>query len=121
MNMTKPCQIPIWLTAQKEHRPQALTLANYRLFSKFHLLLFSEGHLNFRALRDLGRKEMVVGMPVVEHVEQVCDGCTLGKQHRTPFPQASNSRAESGLELVHADLCGQISPMTPGGCSYFLT
>ena len=78
------------------------------------------GHLNFRALRDLGRKEMVVGMPTVEHVEQVCDGCTLGKQHRTPFPQVSNFRAGTGLELVHADLCGQISPITPGGCSYFL-
>lgn len=59
-------------------------------------------------------------MPVVDHVEQVCDGCTLGKQHRTPFPQSSNFRATAGLELVHADLCGQISPMTPGGCSYFL-
>lgn len=64
------------------------------------------GHLNFRALRDLGRKEMVMGMPVVEHVEQVCDCCSLGKQHRTPFPQASNFRANTGLELVHADLCG---------------
>ena len=51
---------------------------------------------------------MVEGMPVVDHVEQVCDGCTLGKQHRAPFPQSSNFRASSGLELVHADLCGQI-------------
>jgi hypothetical protein len=77
------------------------------------------GHLNFRALRDLGKKEMVSGMPVVDHVEQVCDGCTLGKQHRSPLPQVSNFRAERGLELLHADLCGQISPETPGGCSYF--
>jgi hypothetical protein len=68
------------------------------------------GHLNFRALRALGKKEMVEGMPVIDHVEQVCDGCTLSKQHRTPFPQASNFRVEQGLELVHADLCGQISP-----------
>lgn len=78
------------------------------------------GHLNFRSLRDLGRKEMVEGMPVVDHVEQVCDGCTLGKQHRAPFPQSSSFRASSGLELVHADLCGQINPVTPRGCSYFL-
>jgi hypothetical protein len=78
------------------------------------------GHLNFRALRELGRKGMVDGMPVVDHVEQVCDGCTLRKQHRRPFPQASSFRAEQGLELVHADLCGQISPKTPGGNSYFL-
>jgi len=78
------------------------------------------GHLNFRALRDLARKEMVEGMPIVDQVEQVCDGCTLGKQHRKPFPQQSQFRANQGLELVHADLCGKISPPTPGGRQYFL-
>ena len=78
------------------------------------------GHLNFRALRDLSCKSMVLGMPTVNRVEQVCDGCVLGKQHRLPFPQASNYRAEKGLQLVHADLCGHITPKTPGGCSYFL-
>jgi hypothetical protein len=63
---------------------------------------------------------MVDGMPTVNRVEQICDGCVLGKQHRIPFPQASNCRAEKGLQLVHADLCGHITPKTPGGCSYFL-
>jgi hypothetical protein len=43
------------------------------------------GHLNFRSLRDLGRKEMVSGLPIVERVEQVCDGCVIGKQQRVPF------------------------------------
>jgi hypothetical protein len=57
---------------------------------------------------------------MVDRVEQVYDGCTLGKQHRTPFPQASSFRAEKGLDLIHADLCGQISPPTQGGNSYFL-
>jgi hypothetical protein len=59
-------------------------------------------------------------MPVVDRVEQVCDGCTLGKQHRKPFPQQSSFRASQGLEPVHADLCGKISPPTPGGKQYFL-
>lgn len=78
------------------------------------------GHLNFRSLRELGAKEMVDGMPVVRQVEQVCDGCALGKQHRMPFPRASTYRALAGLELVHADLCGHVTPPTPGGKSYFL-
>jgi hypothetical protein len=78
------------------------------------------GHLNFRALRDLSSKSMVEGMPIVEKVEQICDGCVIGKQHRFPFPQASSFRAEKGLELLHADLCGHITPPTPGGASYFL-
>ena len=64
------------------------------------------GHLNFRSLRELGAKEMVEGIPLIRHAEQVCDGCALGKQHRTLFPQASAYRASAGLELVHGDLCG---------------
>jgi hypothetical protein len=59
-------------------------------------------------------------MPTVKKVEKICDGCVLGKQHRIPFPQVSKFRAEKGLELVHADLCGQITPKTVGGASYFL-
>ena len=78
------------------------------------------GHLNFRSLRELGAREMVEGMPLVWCVEQVCDGCTLGKQHRTPFPKASAYRASKGLELVHADLCGHVTPPTPGGKLFFL-
>lgn len=41
------------------------------------------GHLNFRSLRDLGVKEMVEGIPLIQRGEQVCDGCALGKHHRT--------------------------------------
>jgi len=63
---------------------------------------------------------MVEGMLAVKKVEQVCDGCALGKQHRKPFPKASGFRAEKCLELVHADLCGHITPKTLGGASYFL-
>ena len=78
------------------------------------------GHLNFRALCDLGAKQMVEGLPLIRRVEQVCDGCALGKQHRTPFPQASAWCESQGLKLVHTDLCGQITPPTPGGKSYFM-
>ena len=78
------------------------------------------GHLNFRALRELGKKHLVEGMPVVDRVERVCDGCTLGKQHRTPFPKQSAFRAKKGLDLFHADLCGQVKPSTAGGKNYFL-
>ena len=43
------------------------------------------GHLNFRALRDLGRLGMADGVSIIDRVDQVCDGCALGKQHRVPF------------------------------------
>ena len=78
------------------------------------------GHLNFRSLHELGAQEMVEGIPVIRRAEQVCDGCALGKHHITPFPRASSFRAEAGLELVHGDLCGPITPETLSSNKYFL-
>lgn len=43
-------------------------------------------HLNFQALRKLGQESLVEGLPLVNHVEQLCNGCLVGKQRRTPFP-----------------------------------
>jgi hypothetical protein len=37
------------------------------------------GHLNFKALRKLGRADMVRGLPTIDHVEQVCEDCVLAK------------------------------------------
>ncbi|XP_020193459.1 uncharacterized protein [Aegilops tauschii subsp. strangulata] len=50
------------------------------------------GHLNFRALRDLGCLGMADGVPVIDRVDQVCDGCALGKQHRPVHPGHDVSR-----------------------------
>ena len=63
---------------------------------------------------------MVEGLPQLDRVDEFCDGCALGKQHRHPFPQVTNYRAEKPLDLVHADLCGKIKPSTVGGKNYFL-
>jgi hypothetical protein len=78
------------------------------------------GHLHFRALHTLARKNMVRGLLEVDRVDDLCDDCALGKQHRAPFPRASAYRAERGLDLVHTDLCGPITPTTVGGSNYFL-
>jgi hypothetical protein len=53
-------------------------------------------------------------------VEQFCDVCVLTKQRRLPFPQQSSFRAKERLELMHGDLCGPVTPATPGGRRYFL-
>ena len=63
---------------------------------------------------------MVRGLPCIDHVEQVCDGCLVGKQRRASFPREGNFRASKALELVHGDLCGPITPATPAGNKYFL-
>jgi hypothetical protein len=78
------------------------------------------GHLHFEALKRLSAKGMVRGLPSLDHVEQFCDVCVLTKQRRLPFPQQSSFRAKERLELVHGDLCGPVTPTTPGGRRYFL-
>ena len=78
------------------------------------------GHLGFQGLQKLSKGEMVRGLSRIEQVDQVCDGCLVGKQRRFPFPAASKFRARRQLELVHADLCWPITPETPGGKKMFL-
>jgi hypothetical protein len=63
---------------------------------------------------------MVNGMPQIDHIERVCDGYLVGKQHRASFPAMSSFRAIGPLELLHGDLCGPISPATNAGKKYFL-
>jgi hypothetical protein len=38
------------------------------------------GHLNFHGLRRLAMGEMVKGLPRIDHVDQACDSCLIGKQ-----------------------------------------
>jgi hypothetical protein len=63
---------------------------------------------------------MVRGLPCLDHVEQFYDVCMLTKQRRLPFPHQASFRAKERLELVHGDLCGSVTPATPGGRCYFL-
>jgi len=43
-------------------------------------------HLNFRGLNLLHRKGMVKGLPLIEKLDNLCEGCILGKQHKETFP-----------------------------------
>ena len=116
--------------ARVHRRPNRLYVAELTLASPVSLLLKKEdeawrwhdrfGHLHFRALERLSKNQMVRGLPKIAHVEEICDGCMVGKQHRLPFPTTSTFRASKPLELVHCDLCGPISPNTAGGKRYFL-
>jgi hypothetical protein len=72
-------------------------------------------YLHFEALKRLSAKGMVRGLPRLDHVELFCDVCVLTKQMRLPFPQQSSFQAKEQLELMHGDLCGPVTPATPGG------
>ncbi|KAK1423646.1 hypothetical protein QVD17_18952 [Tagetes erecta] len=78
------------------------------------------GHANFQVLETMVKKEMVIGMPCISHPTQVCEGCLVAKQTRQSFPDEAQWRASKPLELVHADLCGPITPETMAGNRYFL-
>lgn len=52
--------------------------------------------------------------------EDLCEPCTMGKQHRLPF-KASSSVAKRPLALVHTDVCGPLPVTSKGGNNYFLT
>lgn len=78
------------------------------------------GHVNFPVLKKMSEKNMATGVPKIEHPNQVCEGCVIAKQTRTSFPNQAVFRAQKPLQLVHADLCGPITPTSIGGSKYFL-
>lgn len=78
------------------------------------------GHVNFQSMKMLMDKEMATGVPMIKHPNQLCKNCLVTKQARHPFPGAAGYREKKPLGLLHADLCGPISPPTPAGNNYFM-
>jgi transposase InsO family protein len=68
----------------------------------------------------MGRNNIVRGMPRLKNAKQLCETCVVTKHRHAPFPSQAKYRAEKPLELVHGDICGPITPVTPGGRRYFL-
>ncbi|KAJ7978961.1 Retrovirus-related Pol polyprotein from transposon TNT 1-94 [Quillaja saponaria] len=73
---------------------------------RWHMRL---GHLNFGGLKNLGEKKMVFGLPFIDHPNQLCEACLLGKHARKSFPKEA-TRATEPLQLIHTDVCGPIKP-----------
>ncbi|KAJ8645921.1 hypothetical protein MRB53_007669 [Persea americana] len=53
---------------------------------------------------------MVRGLPQLSASSVTCTDCINRKQHRDPIPKKSTWRATQKLELIHADICGPITP-----------
>ncbi|KAL0416653.1 UNVERIFIED_CONTAM: Retrovirus-related Pol polyprotein from transposon TNT 1-94 [Sesamum latifolium] len=78
------------------------------------------GHLSYKGLRTLLNKEMVRGLPQLSTSNVTCSDCINGKQHRDPISKKSNWRASQKLELIHADICGPITPISNNNKRYIL-
>ena len=81
------------------------------------------GHLNNNYVHQLAKKEMVTGMnyPTNNNLEKECEGCTVGKMHRNPFPKQSQHRATKLYEVIHSDVCGPMQVESKGGNKYMVT
>lgn len=77
------------------------------------------GHVNYQAMALMTRNKMVTGMPNIQQPKGTCDGCLMSKQTRKQIPSKANYVAKKALDLIHADLCGPISPETNSGNRYF--
>ncbi|KAJ0801008.1 putative RNA-directed DNA polymerase [Helianthus annuus] len=71
-------------------------------------------HANFQLLEQMGKRGHVNGLPIITHPNQLCEGCLIAKQARGSFPNKALWRATRPLELLHADLCGRITPKSLG-------
>ncbi|PNX80846.1 copia-type polyprotein [Trifolium pratense] len=60
------------------------------------------GHLSYKGLSTLVKKEMVKGLPALKEAIDVCSDCLFGKQHREVIPKKVNWRATHKLELDKA-------------------
>ena len=76
------------------------------------------GHLSYKGLKTLQTKKMMRRLPQLEVSSVTCTDCFTGKQHRNPIPKKSEWRASKVLELIHADICGPIEPISNSGKRY---
>ena len=79
------------------------------------------GHLSFTGLKTLQQKAMVNGLPQFKTPSRLCKDCLVGKQHKDSFPKRSSWRASQILQLLHADICGPIKPISNSKKWYLLT
>ena len=59
------------------------------------------GHLNFGGLKLLFKKEMVKGLPSINHPDQLREGCLIGKHFRKNFPREATTRAKEPKAYTH--------------------
>jgi hypothetical protein len=88
--------------------------------SNLELWHYRFGHLGMHNVNKLMNDDMVEGMDSVNDggKDSVCEGCVMGKQHRTKYPKGV---ATEPFELVHSDVCGPMSVNSIGGSRYFVT
>jgi len=63
---------------------------------------------------------MLKGLPSIIHLNQLSEGCLVGKQFHKSFLKESTSRANQPLQEIHVEVCGPIKPYSFDKNTYFL-
>lgn len=85
-----------------------------------HLWYCKYGDLSKKGLKTLQSKKMVRGLPQLSTSTVICSDSVKRKQHRDPIPKKSQWRATEKLQLIHADICGPITPASDSQKRYSL-
>ncbi len=81
-------------------------------------------HVSPQTIKEIVKSQAATGIAIKSDSSTdwfTCDGCVLGKAHRSIIPKRSFTRMSKRLELVHSDLNGPIEPASLGGSRYFIT
>jgi len=79
------------------------------------------GHLSYDGLKMPVSKQMVKGLPSITTPKDLCTHYLAGKQHHNAMTKRSLWRALKNLQLIHADLCGPIRPVSSSNKRYILS
>ena len=70
-------------------------------------------HLNFKAISNLSKKELVRGLPKIDFSkDKLCAACEKGKRTRSSFKSRHMFSITVPFNLLHMDLFGPVS--SPG-------
>ena len=86
----------------------------------WHLRL---GHIQPSTILEMAKSKTIQGLEISNLIksDKSCSACVLGKAHRTPIPNNSQTRSTQLLQLVHSDVNGPIEVKSLGGSRYFVT
>ena len=80
-------------------------------------------HVHPSVIEHMSKNSIATGIDLKQSASSFnhCDGCMLGKGHRSPIPKKSASTSNHLLELVHSDVNGPMETPSLGGSRYFVS
>lgn len=85
--------------------PMCVEISLHNLKHFWHCIY---GHLSFKGIDTLIKKEMVKGILSLKDLEEICSDCLMEKQHKEAMQKQSTWRAKENIELIHSNVCGPI-------------